>query len=64
VHNLSPVSCTVPLQLEHCDESFHLVDLLMEAVTRLDAKGRVEIPLEGYGYRWLRVMSKDSRRLA
>jgi hypothetical protein len=23
----------------------------------------VEIPLEGYGYRWLRVVAEDSRRL-
>jgi len=26
-------------------------------------KGTVELALEGYGYRWLRVVSADSRRL-
>ena len=26
-------------------------------------QGAVEIPLEGYGYRWLRVVAEDSRRL-
>jgi hypothetical protein len=26
-------------------------------------KGTVEIALDGYGYRWLRVVAADSRRL-
>jgi hypothetical protein len=26
-------------------------------------KGEVELALEGYGYRWLRVVGQDSRRL-
>ena len=29
-----------------------------------DDRGRVQVMLEGYGYRWLRLMSRDSRRLA
>ncbi|HET6939802.1 MAG TPA: alpha-amylase family protein [Nocardioides sp.] len=65
VHNLAPTSCTVPLTLDDCDSSDHLVDLLEEnADFPLDDRGRTEIDLDGYGYRWLRVMTHDSRRLA
>jgi glycosidase len=65
VHNLSPVSCTVPLTLEDCDSSHRLVDLLQDAGgATLDDAGRTEIPMEGYGYRWLRLTSPHSRRLA
>ena len=65
LHNLAPTSCTVPLVLDGCDESHHLVDLLHEdSEVSLDDRGRAEVTLEGYGYRWLRLMSRDSRRLA
>ena len=65
VHNLAPASCTVPLTLERCDSSHHLVDLLHEDTEfSLDHRGRTEVDLDGYGYRWLRLMSDDSRRLA
>ncbi len=63
LHNLGPEPRTVPLALEHCDESHTLVDLLCEGTTQLDASGRAEISLDGYGYRWLRVVAQDSRRL-
>jgi glycosidase len=63
VHNLGPDACEVPLQLEGCDETPRLGDLLAEATTPLDAKGRVTLAMEGYGYRWLRVVAEDSRRL-
>jgi hypothetical protein len=29
----------------------------------LSDKGGVELAIEGYGYRWLRVVGPDSRRL-
>ena len=47
---------TSSLQLEGCDEQTRLVDLLVDGITHPDARGRVELPLEGYGYRWLRVV--------
>jgi hypothetical protein len=54
----------VPLTLDGCDSSHRLVDLLEEGVDDpLDDRGRCEIDLDGYGYRWLRLMSHDSRRL-
>ena len=65
VHNLSPNSCVVPLTLDGCDSSHHLVDLLNgDSELAIDDRGRVEVALEGYGYHWLRLMSRDSRRLA
>src|SRR3954451_6273167 len=65
VHNLSPDSCTVPLRLEGCGSSDHLEDLLQQCEdTPIDDHGRLEVALEGYGYRWLRLMPRDSRRLA
>jgi glycosidase len=64
VHNLSSEPCKVPLQLDDCEPECALVDLLQEGVTPLDDEGRADIALDGYGYRWLRVMPKESRRLA
>jgi trehalose synthase len=65
VHNLSPVGCTVPLALDGCDSTHHLVDLLQDTgSTDVDDHGRTEVALDGYGYRWLRVLTRDSRRLA
>jgi hypothetical protein len=40
-----------------------LVDLLCDGETPLDAKGRAEVTLEAYGFRWLRVLRPDDRRL-
>jgi glycosidase len=65
VHNLSPESCVVPLTIDDCDNSFHLLDLLQDTDhLELDEKGRAEVALDGYGYRWLRLMPRRSRRLA
>jgi glycosidase len=65
LHNLAAASCTVPFVLDGCDSSHHLVDLLHdESEVAIDDQGRVEVALEGYGYRWLRLMSRDGRRLA
>ena len=63
VHNLGPEPRTVPLTLEDCDATHRLVDLLQEGSTPVSDKGAVELALEGYGYRWLRVVSEGSRRL-
>jgi glycosidase len=64
VHNLGSASCVVPLELEGCDSTYQLVDLLTDEVhTTLDDRGRTEVPLDGYGYRWLRVRQPDTKRL-
>jgi trehalose synthase len=65
VHNLSAEGCSVPLTLDECDDSFKLLDLLQGTQhLEVDDQGRVTVALEGYGYRWLRLMPRDSRRLA
>lgn len=64
LHNLSPEGRTVPLRLPDCDESYRLEDLLTTGHTSVGQSGAVELELEGYGYRWLRLMSEDSHRLA
>jgi glycosidase len=65
LHNFSDEGCTVPLSLEGCASGDRLVDLLGDgSVTELGEDGACEIVLEGYGYRWLRLMTQGSRRLA
>jgi hypothetical protein len=65
VHNLAPDRCVVPFTLDGCDSSHHLVDLLHDDLeVAIDDRGRAEVALEGYDYRWLRLMSRDSRRLS
>jgi hypothetical protein len=63
VHNLGSEPRTVPLTLAGSDSSHRLEDLLQECTTPVSDTGRVELALEGYGYRWLRVVAEDSRRL-
>src|SRR4051794_22832383 len=58
VHNLGTEPRTVPLVLADCDSSHRLVDLLQEGSTPVSDQGKVELSLEGYGYRWLRVVAK------
>jgi glycosidase len=63
LHNLGPEPRTVPLTLDDCGASHTLVDLLCDGTTSMDDAGRAEVQLEGYGYRWLRVVAPGSRRL-
>lgn len=64
VHNLGSDAVTVPLRLPDLDEEVLLVDQLCDGTMGVDAKGRVELDLEGYGFRWLRVVRPDDRRLS
>lgn len=63
LHNLGPEPLTVPLELTGEDEGTVLADLLCDGEVTLDAKGRAEMALEGYGFRWLRVVREGDRRL-
>ncbi|MGZ4649951.1 MAG: alpha-amylase family protein [Kineosporiaceae bacterium] len=63
VHNLGSEPQSVPLRLDGCDSRHRLEDLLQECTTPLDDRGRAELSLEGYGYRWLRVVQDGNRRL-
>ena len=63
LHNLSKEAVVVPLELPDLPEGTCLVDLLCQGTTEVDAKGRAQLPLAGYGYRWLRIETPGSRRL-
>jgi glycosidase len=63
VHNLGAEPLVVPFTLEDCTSAHRLVDLLQEGSTPVSDDGAAEVALEGYGFRWLRVVGPDSRRL-
>jgi trehalose synthase len=63
VHNLGPEPVTVPLRVAGHDGGTRLVDLLQAGAVELDEQGRVELALDGYGWRWLRVVTPEERRL-
>ncbi|CAN5463582.1 alpha-amylase family protein [soil metagenome] len=63
MHNLGPETVTVPLRLEDCPEGARLVDLLGSGEVATGGNGAAGVPLEGVGYRWLRVVAPGDRRL-
>ena len=60
VHNLAAEPCEVRVDLDAVDDGARLDDLLDErpAFETLDGK-TVELTLEGYGYRWFRLIPPD-----
>jgi trehalose synthase len=64
VHNLAPEPCTVPLQIDDIPEGTRLIDQMGDDVIDLDDRGRVELPVDGYGHHWFRVSPPGDRRLA
>jgi len=54
----------VPLTVGGANADTRLVDLLHDEVTWADDRGTIELNLDGYGYRWLRVLHPGSRRLS
>jgi glycosidase len=61
VHNLGSEPVTVDLAV--ADEQADLVDLLGHDDLTSDERGRLQLSLDGYGYRWLRVHSGPEPRL-
>ena len=61
VHNFGPEPRTVPLA--GLDAPASLVDLLCDGTTLVRPDGSAEVVLEGYGFRWLRVVHPGARRL-
>ena len=57
VHNLGsdPVTVTIPYHLDEvADDGLEVIDLFADEVLDTE-EGTLSIPLDGYGYRWLRV---------
>ncbi|MCU1422693.1 MAG: trehalose synthase [Microbacteriaceae bacterium] len=63
LHNLSPEPAVVTVDLGRRSAETKLVDLLRDDSAVTDASGRVELALEGYGYRWLRCVTEGEKRL-
>jgi hypothetical protein len=63
VHNFGPEPQKVPVRLEGCGSGAVLEDLLTVGTTPVGDDGSVEVALDGYGYRWLRLVPEGSRRL-
>jgi trehalose synthase len=64
VHNLGSEAAAVSATIPGLDDTVELVDLLFDgAPVTLDPAGRATIALEGYGYRWLRVLGATGKRL-
>lgn len=61
LHNLGPEPLRVPLRVPVAGAT-RLVDVLADGETPV-AEGTAEVDLDGYGYRWLRVVSPSTRRL-
>jgi trehalose synthase len=60
LHNFGAESCMVPFQLDGVPPGSKLVDLLDGlSEHELDGQGRIELDLEAYGFRWLRVLRPD-----
>ena len=64
LHNFTPETVTVPLTIDGANGDTRLVDLLDEEVTMAGRDGTVNLDLDAYGYRWLRVLDPGSRRLS
>ena len=56
LHNFGADGSIVPIQLHGVPSGCTLVDLL-DGLTehKLDSEGRIDVYLDGYGYRWLRL---------
>ena len=63
VHNLADTAVTVPLVLPDLPEGTRLADLLVDGSHDVGEDGGLEVPLEAYGFRWLRVVRPGDRRL-
>jgi trehalose synthase len=64
LHNFSDEPATVSFTLDGIEPGIRLTDLLNDGRTiEPDDQGNVELALDGYGFRWLRVLDPGSRRL-
>ncbi|UNK44361.1 alpha-amylase family protein [Arthrobacter sulfonylureivorans] len=69
LHNLSSDPVTVELDLATADrpaemlQAVLLLDLLGDADVKIAEDGTCTLPLEGFGYKWLRLQHPEDRRL-
>jgi hypothetical protein len=63
VHNFSGESTSISIRVTDEPEGTVLSDLLERKTTELSARGNVTLEIDGYGYRWLRVLRPGDQRL-
>ncbi|MGX5696185.1 alpha-amylase family protein [Agromyces soli] len=63
LHNFAPRPATVHLELDSVEPGSRLSDLFGATVVPIDERGRADVELGAYGYRWFRVVDDDDRRL-
>ena len=64
LHNVAGDPANVRFSLADATDEHRLVDLLVDGITmRPDADGVVELTMDGYGYRWFRVLAPGDKRL-
>lgn len=64
LHNFSGEPATVTITIDGLTEAHQFVDLLIDgSVTTPSDSGEVSFSLDGYGYRWLRVLGAMDKRL-
>jgi trehalose synthase len=62
LHNFASAAAVVPLTLQVPDSGGVLNDLLTGESLPLPDSGRIELPLDAYGFRWLRVVALEDTR--
>jgi trehalose synthase len=63
VHNFAPNPVRVPLKLKDLADDARLSDLFSEETVDIDDRGRTDVELAAYGYRWFRIVDPGDRRL-
>ena len=63
VHNFAPRPTVVTLELGPVAPDSVLSDLFAVDTFDLDERGRIDVHLDAYGYRWFRIVEPDDRRL-
>jgi trehalose synthase len=64
LHNFADRAVEVPVSFATDEHLGRLLDLLSGGEVALDADGAATIPLEGYGYRWLRLATPADHRIS
>jgi glycosidase len=64
LHNFCDAGAVAEFAVPDATGEHHLVDLIVDGrVVELDDGGRASVPMDGYGYRWFRVMGPEGKRL-
>ncbi|MEO5921315.1 MAG: alpha-amylase family protein [Pseudolysinimonas sp.] len=64
LHNFGDAPATVAFSVPGTDEGFQLIDLLVDdLVVDIGKGGAASVPMDGYGYRWFRVLGQSGKRL-